>query len=61
MAELAEEFYRDSDNALDPGRTDKNVAQFKELPSHRLRSMVVGQFAADANAPCKRPPSATRR
>ena len=51
MAELAEEFYRDSDTRrLILAGTDKNVAQFKDLLSHRLRSMVVGQFAADANA-----------
>lgn len=51
MAELAEDFYRRNDTRrLILAGTEKNIAQFKELLSHRLRSMVVGQFAADANA-----------
>ncbi|MCB0130403.1 MAG: hypothetical protein KDD78_06130 [Caldilineaceae bacterium] len=50
-AELAEEFYRSTDTRrLILAGTEKNVARFKDLLSHRLRSMVVGQIAVDANA-----------
>lgn len=50
-AEIAEEFYRETDTRrLILAGTDKNVAHFKELLSNRLRTMVIGQFAADANA-----------
>jgi peptide chain release factor subunit 1 len=50
-AELAEEFYRRAaTRRLLLAGTDKNVARFKDLLSNRLRSMVVGQFPADANA-----------
>jgi peptide chain release factor subunit 1 len=50
-AELAEAFYRSNGTRrLILAGTDKNVAQFKELLSNRLRSMVIGQIAADANA-----------
>lgn len=50
-AEIAEEFYRrNNTRRLLLAGTEKNVARFKELLSHRLRSMVVGQFPADANA-----------
>lgn len=50
-AEMAEEFYRSNDTRhLLLAGTDKNVARFQELLSHRLRGMVVGRFAAGANA-----------
>jgi peptide chain release factor subunit 1 len=50
-AEMAEEFYRGAGTRrLILAGTDKNVAQFKELLSNRLRSMVVGSFAVQANA-----------
>ncbi len=50
-AELAESFYRQADiRRLILAGTDKNIARFKELLSHRLRSMVVGRFNASANA-----------
>jgi hypothetical protein len=50
-AELAETFYREADTRrLILTGTDKNVARFKELLSHRLRAMVVGHFNADMNA-----------
>lgn len=50
-AELAEEFYRKADTRrLILAGTDKNVATFKELLSHRLRLMVIGQLNARANA-----------
>jgi len=50
-AELAEAFYRSSDaRRLILAGTDKTVAIFKELLSIRLRSMIIGQIAADANA-----------
>jgi peptide subunit release factor 1 (eRF1) len=50
-AELAEEFCRQTATRhLILAGTDKNVARFQELLSHRLRSMVVGHFSADANA-----------
>ena len=50
-AELAEEFYRNSGTRrLILAGTDKNVAHFKDLLSNRLRSMIIGQIAADANA-----------
>ncbi len=50
-AEMAEEFYRavGARHLLLAG-TDKNVKQFRTLLSHRLRSLVVGAFAAQANA-----------
>jgi hypothetical protein len=50
-AELAEEFYRQANiRRLILAGTDKNVAIFKDLLSHRLRSMIVGQISARANA-----------
>lgn len=50
-AELAEDFYRRSDTRrLILAGTDKNVARFRDLLSHRLRSMVIGEISADANA-----------
>lgn len=50
-AELAEEFYRQSDTRrLILAGTDKNVARFRDLLSHRLRTMVIGEISADANA-----------
>lgn len=50
-AEVAEAFYRANDTRrLLLAGTDKNVARFQELLSNRLRGMVVGRFAATANA-----------
>ena len=50
-AELAESFYREADTRrLILAGTEKNVARFQELLSHRLRTMVVGHFPANANA-----------
>ncbi|MBX3054706.1 MAG: hypothetical protein KF753_24760 [Caldilineaceae bacterium] len=50
-AELAEEFYRRSNTRrLILAGTEKNVARFRELLSHRLRAMVIGEISADANA-----------
>ncbi len=50
-AEIAEEFYRKLDTRrLILAGTERNVARFQELLSHRLRSMVIGQIAANANA-----------
>lgn len=50
-AEIAEEFYRETDTRrLILAGTEKNVARFKDLLSNRLRTMVIGQFGADANA-----------
>jgi peptide subunit release factor 1 (eRF1) len=50
-AELAEEFYRaNATRHLLLAGTEKNVARFQELLSHRLRAMVVGRFPAGANA-----------
>lgn len=50
-AEMAEAFYRSSNaRRLILAGTDKTVARFKELLSHRLRSMVIGQISADAYA-----------
>lgn len=50
-AEMAEEFYRQvNTRRLILAGTEKNVARFRELLSNRLRSMVIGQFNADANA-----------
>jgi peptide subunit release factor 1 (eRF1) len=50
-AEIAEEFYRSVDvRRLILAGTEKNVANFRVLLSHRLRSMVVGRITADANA-----------
>jgi peptide subunit release factor 1 (eRF1) len=50
-AELAEDFYRKSGTRrLILAGTDKNVAQFKDLLSNRLRSIIIGQISADANA-----------
>jgi peptide subunit release factor 1 (eRF1) len=50
-AELAEDFYRQTDTRrLILAGTEKNVATFKALLSHRLRSMVVGQISAKTNA-----------
>jgi peptide subunit release factor 1 (eRF1) len=50
-AEMAEEFYRaNSTQQLILAGTEKNVARFQALLSHRLRDMVVGRIAAGANA-----------
>jgi hypothetical protein len=50
-AELAEDFYRANDTRrLLLAGTEKNVARFQDLLSHRLRSMVVGRLAVGANA-----------
>lgn len=50
-AEMAEEFYRANDTRqLILAGTEKNVARFQELLSHRLRAMVVGRITAGANA-----------
>lgn len=50
-AELAETFYRRTNTRrLILAGTEKNVARFSELLSHRLRNIVVGSIAADANA-----------
>ena len=50
-AEIAEEFYRSVDvRRLILAGTEKNVASFRVLLSHRLRAMVVGRITADANA-----------
>lgn len=50
-AEMAEEFYRANDTRqLILAGTEKNVARFQALLSHRLRDMVVGRIAAGANA-----------
>lgn len=50
-AEIAENFYRRSDTQrLILAGTEKNVARFRELLSHRLRAMVVGQITATATA-----------
>lgn len=50
-AEMAEAFYRETDTRrLILAGTEKNVARFKELLSHRLRSIVAGQITAGANA-----------
>lgn len=50
-AELAEDFYRQTDTRrLILAGTEKNVAAFKALLSHRLRSMVVAQISAKSNA-----------
>lgn len=51
MAELAEEFYRKNDTRhLILAGTEQNTARFKDMLSHRLRSMVVGSIPVDANA-----------
>ncbi len=50
-AEIAEEFYRKLDTRrLILASTERNVARFQALLSHRLRSMVIGQLSANANA-----------
>jgi hypothetical protein len=50
-AEIAEDFYRQMNaRRLLLAGTEKNVARFEALLSHRLRSIVVGHLAADANA-----------
>lgn len=50
-AELAEAFYRaNATRHLLLAGTEKNVARFQGLLSHRLRAMVVGRFPAGANA-----------
>ena len=50
-AEMAEDFYRHTNTRrLILAGTEKNVSRFNELLSHRLRKMVVGRIAADANA-----------
>lgn len=48
---MAEAYYRANDTRhLLLAGTEKNVARFQELLSHRLRGMVVGRFAAGSNA-----------
>jgi peptide chain release factor subunit 1 len=50
-AEQAEDFYRRSNTQrLILAGTEKNVARFREMLSHRLRAMVIGRIAATANA-----------
>ena len=50
-AEMAEAFYRSADTRrLILAGTEKNVAQFRDLLSNRLRSMVVGSISAKATA-----------
>lgn len=50
-AELAEKFYRQTHTRrLILAGTEKNVAQFRSMLSQRLRSLVIGEIAADANA-----------
>src|SRR5690606_38642802 len=50
-AEMAEEFYRSNETRhLILAGTEKNVARFQQLLSHRLQAMVVGRIAAGANA-----------
>ncbi|MBX3014927.1 MAG: hypothetical protein KF832_25625 [Caldilineaceae bacterium] len=50
-AEMAEAFYRETETRrLILAGTEKNVARFKELLSHRLRAMVVGQIPAGTTA-----------
>lgn len=50
-AEMAEDFYRANNTRhLLLAGTEKNIARFQELLSHRLRAMVIGRFAAGANA-----------
>ncbi len=50
-AEMAEDFYRQTDTRhLILAGTEKNTARFDNLLSHRLRNMVVGNIAVDANA-----------
>ncbi len=50
-AEMAEDFFRQTaTHHLILAGTDKNVAAFRELFSHRLRGMVVGQISAKATA-----------
>jgi hypothetical protein len=50
-AEFAEDFYRRAaTRRLLLAGTDKNVARFQEMLSQRLRAMVMGHFAAGANA-----------
>jgi peptide subunit release factor 1 (eRF1) len=50
-AEMAEAYYRANETRhLLLAGTEKNVARFQELLSHRLRGMVVGRFAAGSNA-----------
>ncbi len=50
-AEMAETFYRSADTRrLILAGTDKTVAQFRDLLSNRLRSMVVGSLSVKSNA-----------
>ena len=50
-AEIAEEFYRQMNTRrLILAGTDKNVARFEGLLSHRLRSIVAGSISAKTNA-----------
>src|SRR5205823_6454158 len=50
-AEMAEAFYRQTDTRrLILAGTEKTVGIFKDLLSHRLRLMVMGQISAQANA-----------
>ncbi|MCB0045912.1 MAG: hypothetical protein H6642_18080 [Caldilineaceae bacterium] len=50
-AEMAEEFYRQTNTRhLILAGTEKNTARFAGMLSHRLRDMVVGRIAVDANA-----------
>lgn len=51
VAEMAESFYRSADTRrLILAGTDKNVAQFRDLLSNRLRSMVVGSISVKSTA-----------
>lgn len=50
-AELSEDFYRRTNTRrLILAGTEKNVARFKDMLSNRLRSLVIGEIPADANA-----------
>lgn len=50
-AELAEDFYRRSNTRhLILAGTDKNVATFKGMLSHRLRNMMLDRISVNANA-----------
>lgn len=49
-ATLAEEFYqKNGTERLVLAGTDKNVARFREMLSHRLQALVIGDFPAHAN------------
>ncbi|MEZ4833160.1 MAG: Vms1/Ankzf1 family peptidyl-tRNA hydrolase [Caldilineaceae bacterium] len=50
-AEFAESFYRNTGTRrLILAGTEKNVAKFESLLSHRLRNLVIGTIPADTNA-----------